>query len=198
MSLKLNLLSLWMPEFVIKKELKLLGDVTIGELDRLLQENAPSYLKSVKRPVFEGDSTAIRAEIASAHNKRVNLLVDSLGRDKAIQLGREALFIMGKDLGSQIKNRIGVGKSLKELIKAASILYRVLGIAFKVKKINGDIFMVVNRCSLARHYSPETCLILSAADEGVVKGLNPKIKIKFTERIADGAACCLASIQVEE
>jgi hypothetical protein len=198
MSLKLYLLSLWLPDFIIKKEIKNIGEVTIGELDRMIKENAPSNLKSIKNPKFEGSSMNMRIEMASAQEKRVKLLIQLLGRDKAIQLGREALFSTGRELGSDLKKRLGVGNSRAELIKAASILYKVLGIDFEVKPTKKGMVLVVNRCQLATYYSPDTCLILSATDEGVVQGLNPHLSMNFHKRMAAGSPCCMAPINVEE
>ncbi len=197
MSLKLDLLSFWMPEFIIRKEIKYLADVTIGELDRLIMENAPSQLKSLENPQLKENSRNMRMEMASAHENRVNLLIQVLGRDKAIPLGREALFSTGQKLGSQLKERLGVGESLTELVKAAHILYKVLGIDFKVKSTEKGMVLVVNHCQLASYYSPDTCLVLSATDEGVVQGLNPHLSMKFHKRMATGSSCCLAPITVE-
>jgi hypothetical protein len=198
MSLKLDLLSFWMPDSLMKREIKHISDVTLRELDRLINENSPSHIKSLKAPQFGGSSRNMRIEMSSAHEKRVKLLIQILGRDKAILLGREALFSAGQELGSQLKGRLKVGGSLKELIKAARILYKVLGIDFEVEKVDGEIFLVVNRCQLAEYYSPDTCLVLSATDEGVVQGLNPLISMNFNQRIVSGFECCLANIRLEE
>lgn len=203
MGLKLDLLSLWMPDFIMKKEIKIIAEVTIRELDRLMEENSHSQnshspLKSLPTPKIEGSSRNRRIEMASAHEQRVKLLIQVLGRDKAIELGRAALFRTGQELGSQLKGRLGVGESLTDLIKAARILYRVLGIDFAVQKTNDTIFLVVNRCQLADYYSSDTCRVLSATDEGVVQGLNPHISMKFNQRMAAGASCCLAPITLEE
>lgn len=203
MGLKLDLLSLWMPDFIMKKEIKIIAEVTIRELDRLMEENSHSQnshspLKSLPTPKIEGSSRNRRIEMASAHEQRVKLLIQVLGRDKAIELGRAALFRTGQELGSQLKGRLGVGDSLTDLIKAARILYRVLGIDFAVQKTNDTIFLVVNRCQLADYYSSDTCRVLSATDEGVVQGLNPHISMKFNQRMAAGASCCLAPITLEE
>jgi hypothetical protein len=201
MSLKLDLLSLWMPDFIMKKEIKYISAVTIGELDRLIQENTPSPITLLQNPKLEGSSMNMRMEMASAHEKRVKLLIQALGRKQALQLGKDALFNTGQELGSQLKRRLGVGDGLNDLIKAARILYKVLGIDFEVKSTEEGkekIILEVNRCQLARYYSPDTCLVLSATDEGVVQGLNPNIAMKFTRRMAAGSDCCLASIQVKE
>jgi hypothetical protein len=198
MSLKLDLLSLWMPDFLMKKEIKYIGEVTIQALDRLIDENAPAPSKPLSTPKFKGSSADRRIKMASAQENRVKLLIQILGRGKAIELGRAALFQAGQELGSQLKGRLGVGENLTELIKAARILYRVLGIDFEVEKIEDSIFLVVNRCQLADYYSSDTCLVLSATDEGVVQGLNPHLSMKFDQRMAAGFSCCLAPITVKE
>lgn len=197
MSIKLDLLSLWMPEFIIRKEIEYIAKITIGELDKLIMENAPSQSKSLKKPKLDGSSMNMRMEMSSAHENRVKLLIQVLGRDKAIQLGREALFSTGLDLGFQLKGRLGVGDNLAELVKAARILYKVLGIDFKVKTTEKGTTLVVNRCQLASYYSPDTCLVLSATDEGVVQGLNPHLSMSFNKRIAAGSSCCLAPISTK-
>ena len=136
--------------------------------------------------------------MASAHEQRIKLMIQVLGREKTLQLGRETLFRAGQELGSKLKERLGVGESLNELIKAARILYKVLGIDFEVEKINDRMFLVVNRCQLADYYSSDTCLVLSATDEGVVQGLNPHLSMKFDQRMAAGFSCCLAPIMIKE
>ena len=35
---------------------------------------------------------------------------------------------------------------------------------------------------LSKYYTPETCQVLSAADEGVVQGLNPNFALNFCEK----------------
>jgi hypothetical protein len=109
------------------------------------------------------------------------------------------MFREGLILGHKFRRILGVGSSLEDLISAARILYKVLGIKFDIKKNKtGEIVMVVNHCDLSEYYRPDTCRVLSAADEGVVQGLNPKIKMKFQERITEGASCCLAPIHMED
>ena len=57
--------------------------------------------------------------------------------------------------------------------------------------------MFVSHCALAEYYTPDTCQVLSAADEGVVQGLNPHVKIKFTKRITEGCFECLAPLNID-
>ena len=56
----------------------------------------------------------------------------------------------------------------------------------------------MTRCALAPHYSPETCAILSAVDEGAVSGINQGARMIFREHITDGYPRCLATIEFRE
>ena len=108
------------------------------------------------------------------------------------------MFQEGLFLGGKFRKMLGVGNSTDELITAAKILYEVLGIDFTIEETGiNEMIMRVNHCSLAEYYTLETCQVLSAADEGVVQGLNPKMKMSFNKRITNGAPCCLASIRME-
>lgn len=141
--------------------------------------------------------------MAITHNELVQTMINSMGRDKSIELGRKAMFKEGLSLGHKFRNILGVSNKVEDLIAASKILYKVLGIEFSVKEINNtnndtEMLMIVNRCTLSEYYTSDTCMILSAADEGVVQGLNPHIKMNFTERITEGAQCCLASLYLED
>jgi len=148
--------------------------------------------------VLKGNLDERRKTMAITHNKLVKSLINTMGCDEAIKKGRETMFREGLSLGSKFKGILGVGNSLEDLFTAALILYNVLGIKFSIKSVEdgkNKITMVVSHCALAEYYTPNTCHVLSAADEGVVQGLNPNIQIKFTERITEGCSECLAPIK---
>jgi len=151
---------------------------------------------SLKKIVKSQDLDEKRKIMAQTHNDLVEILTENVGTEKAVQYGREAMFQKGLELGQRYKGMLGVGKSTEDLIRAARILYKVLGIDFTVKIIDDKMFMVVNHCALAEFYKPVTCQILSATDEGVVQGLNSNIKIEFTKRITEGCLKCIAPIRV--
>lgn len=196
MSLKLRFASIWLPEYILKQEIDRVAYVTITCLDQLLLEYAPDKLQAFKKEelVMKGDMEERRKIMANAHNMRVKALIEVLGCEEAVKIGRDALFQAGLKLGREARMRLNVGNSLPDLIRAARVLYRVLGIEFEVKKSGEKLNMVVERCSLSGYYNPETCLILSAADEGVVQGLNKNIRMQFTERMTEGSLKCLAYI----
>lgn len=198
MNFKLLLASFWMPDFLLIPELDKVAEVTVGCLDQLLEKHAPDEFKSISKDelVLEGNINKRRKQMAVAHNIRVKLLIDALGWEDALIIGRKSLFKAGLHLGREARERLDVGDDFKDLIRAAGILYRVLGIEFQIKRSRNDIFMIVERCSLSNYYSPETCKILSAADEGVVQGLNENIHMKFTQRMTEGYGKCEACINL--
>ena len=155
-------------------------------------EKLKNYPKQI---ILNGNLNEKRKLMAHAHNKLVESLIENVGKDEAISQGRPVMFQKGLLLGQRFRKILGVGNHLNDLINAARILYSALGIDFQVEENKrGEITMVVNHCSLARDYNPPTCQILSAADEGVVQGLNPNLSMSFNKRIAAGSSCCLAPI----
>ncbi len=223
MGLKLRIISLWTPEWFQKRGLDELAHQTTRGLEKLLDDQANEDLKSNKpskfsKPsksnepsksnkkrhdmVLKGNLDERRKIMATTHNKLVERMVSTMGREEAIKKGRKAMFNEGLSLGAKFKRILGVGGSIDDLFTAARILYDVLGIKFSIKEVeeegeNGKITMFVSHCALAEYYTPDTCHVLSAADEGVVQGLNPHVKIKFTKRITEGCFECLAPIKIE-
>lgn len=212
MSIRLKIASLWLPDFILKKELDKVARNTIKELDNVLKDHAPEKMEEIiekdedlkgnrrKSMIFGlpnykfGSLEERRASMARAHNNRVKALIEEVGYEKAIEIGRDAMFKVGYRLGQEARLKLGVGNDFKDLELAARILYKILGIDFKIENKGGNIIMVVNRCALSKYYSPETCIVLSAADEGVVSGLNENMNLQFKERITEGASECIACI----
>jgi len=196
----LLLTSLWLPPGLLRRELAHVATKTTGALDRLLA-NAPGVLddiRSEERPA-SGSSRKRRDALACAHTIRVTRLIELLGRDEALRLARRELFVTGLELGREAAARLGVGRDPQAFVRAARLLYRVLGITFRARWTAPGVAVVrIDRCALSRGYSPEACLALSAADEGVVAGLWPGGCLEFTERITQGAPACVASLRLSE
>lgn len=222
MGLKLRIISLWTPEWFQKRGLDELARQTTSGLEKLLNDQADEDLKSniplkFSKPsksnepsksnmkhhnmVLKGNLDERRKIMAITHNKLVERMISVMGREEAIKKGRKAMFNKGLSLGAKFKRILGVGNSFDDLFTAARILYDVLGIKFSIEAVdkgeNGKIAMFVSHCALAEYYTPDTCHVLSAADEGVVQGLNPSVKIKFVKRITEGCFECLAPINTE-
>lgn len=198
MGIRLTLLSYWTPSYIIGKELDRMFNHTTNSLKLLLQVHAPSeYVKFANETELpKGNIKQKRTAMAKSHALLVEALSNAVGEDRAINLGREALFEVGKSLGKETRNRLGIGDSSNDLIKAAKILYRVLGIDFEVQwrgKKKGTL--IVDRCAMAKEYSELTCHVLSATDEGVIKGLESNVSMIFTERMTSGCGKCIAQIE---
>lgn len=195
MSIKLKILSIWTPQSLLINELDRVAEVTTECLDKLLKEHSPESLNLLEDLVMEGNLEQRRALMAEGHNVRVNALIDAIGYEKAMEVGRTEMFKAGYKLGLEARGRLGVNENIRDTIKAAQILYRVLGIEFKVEKLEKNMVLMVKRCLLANYYSPETCRMMSAADEGVVHGLNENLNMLFKKRITEGAKECTACIK---
>ena len=201
MGLRLRILGWWTPKYIIRKELANLSDQTTTAIESLLAKYASQELigttkQQVPVPVSIEQQ---RANMAQTHAKLVEILEAALGHEKAVTLGREALFSVGVNLGKQTRSKLGIGDSSNDLTKTAKILYSVLGIEFHVDwldKSNAEV--VIDRCALAEHYSKLTCEVLSATDEGVIKGLQPNAKLQFKEYMTSGCRKCKADIHLNE
>lgn len=196
MSIRLKIASLWLPDFILKRELDNVANDTIKGLKDVLKQYAPQKIEEInKKDVkLKGKLEERREKMAKIHNDYIKMLIEELGYDDAIKIGRDAMFKVGYELGQEARQKLGVGHDFEDLELAAKILYKILGIEFKIENKGKDIIMIVNRCTLSKYYSPEACRVLSAADEGVVRGLNKNMDMKFKERITDGASECLACI----
>ena len=198
MGLRLLILSWWTPRSIISRELDRVDALTTDALETLLNKYSPDNNrkeKSKKEASSGGSIIQKRDLMGLKHTDLVNSLAEALGKEEAIRLGREAMFKVGEELGTETSQKLGVGNSLQNLIRAARILYRVLGIDFVVEQQNlNTAILIINRCALAANYSELTCQVLSATDEGTIRGLNHNMNMTFTERITGGQPKCKARI----
>jgi len=198
-SLKLRMASAWLPAWSVKGELGRVSQLTTDALVSVLQRAAPASVSAVSQSLrpLAGSVEECRAAMALNHNRVVDALVDAVGEEYAITLGRRALYSAGLNIGEESRTRLGVGNGMEDLIMAAQVLYRVLGITFIVREGDNGLMMVVQRCALSKWYSERTCKVLSAADEGVIRGLNHRVGMKFEQMITSGCPACLARIWLE-
>lgn len=197
LGVRLLFLSWWTPRYILNRELRRVDALTTAALEGLLGEySTPKKEYESKRVAASGGSIEERrAAMALKHASLVSSLVEVLGKEEAIRLGREAMFKVGEKLGEETCQKLGVGRSLQDLIRAAKILYRVLGIEFEVEQQNSNTaILIINRCALAANYSELTCQVLSATDEGTIRGLNQSMNMTFTEKITSGLPKCKARI----
>jgi predicted ArsR family transcriptional regulator len=200
LGLRLRLLAWWTPEYIIKRELDHVSKSTTSALRLLLSANSPSAAAiSTGTGRSSGSVEEQRTAMAREHAALVDALVEVLGRDKAVRIGRASLFELGRQLGEETRARLGIGKSRDDLVRAAKVLYLVLGIEFSIDWLGETrAILIVNRCELAREYSELTCQVLSAIDEGVIRGVNPSVSMTFRERMTSGCRDCRADIEISQ
>jgi hypothetical protein len=195
MGLRLRFLYWWTPNYVIRRELANLSTQTNSALQSLLDkyvEQKPTLRVETQN---SGTVKEQRLSMAQNHVKMVEALEASVGHEKAVELGRAALLLVGENLGKQTRIKLGVGESPNDLTMAAKILYRVLGIDFRIKWLDDSTAKVmIDHCALAERYSEFTCQVLSATDEGVIKGLQPNVRLKFTQYMTSGCGKCKAAL----
>ena len=192
MSARLVLASVWLPPWIVRRELEGVERATVSALERLLGGDGAAATPDARRKetIAEG-----RRRMAVRHADLIARLLDARGRDAAIAEARAALYAVGVLLGRDARARLRVRGRRRDLVRAAGVLYRVLGIRFRAEWTTTDTARVeIGRCALSREYSPDTCRVLSAADAGVVAGLWPGAQLEFEERITEGRPACVARL----
>jgi hypothetical protein len=197
MSLRLAIASAYLPKRTIRKELLHVEQVTNAALDEAIRANVPGYRLREIAPSDKG-LEELRDRMAQGHKERVAILIEALGKERAVEVARLALYRAGTQLGKEARRKLGVRDDPRDLEKAARVLYRVLGIEFTMSYCNGQGEMRVQRCALARKYDSSTCAVLCATDEGVVYGLSDMAQLKFIQHLTSGKADCLAEFKFDE
>lgn len=196
MGLRLRLLSLYTPKRILLRELHKVSEATVGALVTLVEENCVNMVTEEVETSRMG-LQAFRERMAILHEQRVSDLCNCMGEDEGVALGRKTLHHVGIGLGEEAGKRLGVGNSLEDTLLGARIMYKVLGIEFTFRPEGDGGTLSVKRCALSNHYSGRTCRVLSAADEGVLRGLNPRLTMRFLETIPEGAEECKAKIIID-
>ncbi|HVO77950.1 MAG TPA: hypothetical protein VMS79_03685 [Methanomassiliicoccales archaeon] len=197
MSFRLRLVSLYFGQSAQRSNLLAVEQVTNSALDSVLKQNISGY----KVPPLDSvgkDVEAIRLRMAKGHKERIKILTEAVGKEKGIELARTALFEAGKALGENARSRLGVKDTNEDLLIAARLIYRILGIDIEMTFDEKGGQMRVTRCALSKEYDEEACVVMSATDEGMISGLSGRAKMKFKDHIPGGALCCTARIEFSE
>jgi hypothetical protein len=99
-----------------------------------------------------------------------------------------SLFEVGFVPGRWLRRAFGVA-STQDVMDAARVVYRVLGIDFAGDS-DGEI--TISQCFFSRVYPPSVCRVMSALDAGLLAGLSGGRQLVFSQRITDGYPCCRA------
>jgi hypothetical protein len=200
MSLRLKMATLLAPRSFMKKELGRVADMTTTVLDELVDDYAPDRLEALRSDdvPLKGSLEERRMLMAHAQSRRVQALVDELGEEEAIRHGRRRMGPIGERLGAEARLRFSVDDSMDDLLMAAELLYRVLGIEFEAEEAeDGSVTLVIDRCGLSGGYDGITCRLMSAADEGMIRGLNPRAQLEFRDRMTEASQHCTARIELQ-
>jgi hypothetical protein len=178
-NLRLGIVRLGLPNFLKKRKLAELFRLT----GRAFDEDPPAAeglsLRQMRR---------LYAEFSSGAAAR------ALGDPAGAADVERRLFEAALEFGRAIRDELRVTSS-REVMAAARVLYRGLGIDFR-GATSGEI--VVRRCDFESHYSPEVCRLMSRLDAGVLAGLAWGGRLEFSERLTEGASCCRARFTFPE
>jgi hypothetical protein len=189
MNIRLSLASLLIRGRMQMPWLRTIDRAVTEALASLLDDEGTSPILSMEMP---GDPSRFRSAMSCKHALLVEELLAQRG-EEGTRLGREAMHQAGVRLGREVRNRLRLSDDRNELMVAARLLYRVLGIDFST--VDEGRSMKVSRCSLAENYTPVTCEVISAMDEGVVSGLNPYVDMRFVRRNCRDPPMCRAELE---
>ncbi|HLN88748.1 MAG TPA: hypothetical protein VK253_01660 [Candidatus Binatia bacterium] len=150
--LRLFVLGLWAPSYIIRRELENISNQTTAALTRLISKDAAKAVDAYQKQDYPRSIQEQRAVMAQTQVELVKRLEAARGHNETVRLGREALFAVGQEIGKQTRSKLGVSENPADLIKAAKILYRVLGIEFDLKRLMVTFaFEPLNHCARCLH-----------------------------------------------
>lgn len=179
MSVRLALVSAYVPGFVKRRKLR-----------ELLCRSAEAF----GTPVPETAGRSYR-ECLGTFAAFTAAQADRVGRDGVTAAGvRSRLRAAGREIGGGIRRGLGVG-TRGEAMRAARIIYRMLGIDFEGR---ADGAIVIRSCDFSRVYTARACGLVSGLDEGLLAGLAGEGRLEFASRITEGCERCEAIFHFEE
>ena len=90
---------------------------------------------------------------------------------------------------------VGSGAGGATVARELQGTYQVIGIDFAG---TADGRVRIARCGFAAAYSPAVCRLIGALDAGLLAGLSGGDRLAFSQRITEGAPCCLARLERKE
>jgi predicted ArsR family transcriptional regulator len=94
-------------------------------------------------------------------------------------------------LGARLRAGLRL-RTTEDAMAAARVVYGLLDIDFRGTG-HGEI--TVRRCPFSDIYRADVCRLIGALDTGLLAGLSGGDRLEFTQRITEGAPCCLARLQ---
>jgi hypothetical protein len=192
MSLRLRTAALLVRGWAVMPWLRLVDRTVCGSLAELIGDQI--LVTPITGTRMPWGPAGFRRAMAQKHARLVTVLVERRGKEAGVSEGREVMHAAGIDLGDRLRSMLGLAGSEDDLFAAAGLLYRILGIEFLAEREGEGARLLVQRCSLSEHYGPLTCEVLSAMDEGVVEGLDPRARMTFTKRNTAPSSLCEAKL----
>jgi predicted ArsR family transcriptional regulator len=93
-------------------------------------------------------------------------------------------------LGTRLRAGLRL-RTTEDAMAAARMVYGLLDIDLRGTG-HGEI--TVRRCPFSEVYSADVCRLVGALDTGLLAGLSGGDRLEFTQRITEGAPCCLARL----
>ena len=179
MRLGLRLATFYVPGFYKRGKLREL----LGRVARAFGANPPDAAGKSFAECLELFARFTQAQVdrAYAAGAPVEEIQDRLRRE-------------GLEFAGGIRKALGI-ESRAEVMKAARLLYRILGIDFDGRP-GGAI--TIRRCYFSGIYSERTCAVIGALDEGVLAGLSGGGRLAFSARITQGCGACSAAFHFED
>ncbi len=170
MNIYLSLAQIGIPEFVKKKKMKELFELTARAFQCDVPElSALSYQELLLRFAH---FSSVQAQLCQS--------------EPAVAKAR--LFEEAKVLGESLRKKFRI-RSYMEAMQLSKILYRLMGIDF-CGSAEGDV--VIRSCFFSPYYSSQVCGIIAGLDEGLAAGLTAGERLIFIERITEGKTACRA------
>ncbi|MBN1352914.1 hypothetical protein JXJ21_26225 [candidate division KSB1 bacterium] len=179
MNLLLKIARIYLPDFIKKKKLLELFELTA----EALQKELPAVRNLSYRDCLA--AYARFSQTRAAEVLRLQLDPDAV---------KKRLYKNAFQLGEKLRREFRL-KSKEDVIQLSEILYQVLQIDFSATA-SGEV--TIRRCFFSQFYSPEVCALISALDEGVAAGLSDGGELVFQERITEGKSCCRATFKLKE
>jgi hypothetical protein len=171
--LRLALAILHIPEFIQRRELEKLFELTAASFQA---SRPPDTSKLSLDDLLKSYAVFTREQ------------ADLTLRESRAPSVQSALFESSRLMGAELKTQFGL-KSTEDVMQMSSAIYKLLKIDLKGTP-DGNI--VVKRCFFSPYYSQETCRLISSLDEGLLAGLSAGGRLKFSQRLTEGCDSCRA------
>jgi hypothetical protein len=141
-------------------------------------------------PLDRCSDDELRRRYARFTRTQAELALDGGDDPRAVEARLER---NARRLGAQLRVQLRL-TTAGEAMDAARVIYGMLGIDFR-GTADGDI--AIPRCFFSDHYTARVCRLIGALDAGLLAGLSGGGRLEFTQRITEGAPCCLARLRAE-